>query len=113
MLVLAFAATSFAQDCESKQVTLNNGAATITGKTGDCNRFAFVIDEGQRVRVVLTSTDSKARFELQDGAEDETGAKSYSNLTSFDKVLTFTDFSIDVGGTNSTTFTLRITVTDR
>jgi hypothetical protein len=112
LMMLAFATASFAQQCEAKLVTLTNGSATVTGKTGGCNRFAFVIDEGQRVKANLTSTDSKARFELQDGAEDETGSKSYANLTSFDKVLTFSEFSIDLGGTASTAFTLKVTVTD-
>lgn len=110
--MLAFSFSASAQ-CEAKKITLTGGTATISGKLGGCNRFAFVIEEGQRVRAVLTSTDSKARFELQDGAEDETGAKSYSNLTSFDKILTFADFSIDVGGTAPTAFTLKVTVTDR
>jgi hypothetical protein len=112
LLVLALATANFAQDCGSKRVTLNNGSATLSGKTGGCNKFAFVIGEGQRVRVTLTSTDSKARFELQDGAEDETGSSVYGNLTTFNKVLTFAEFSIDVGGTNSTAFTLKITVSD-
>jgi hypothetical protein len=112
LLMLGFTATSFAQYCEPTLVKLTNGSATVTGKTGSCNRFAFVIDEGQRVKATLTSTDSKARFELQDGAEDETGSKSYANLTSFDKVLTFGEFSIDVSGTASTAFTLKVTVTD-
>lgn len=112
ILMLVFTVNLFAQYCEPTQVTLNNGSATVTGKTSGCNRFAFIIDEGQRVKASLTSTDSKARFNLQDGAEDETGSKVYSNLTSFDKFLTFGEFSIEVKGTASTSFTLKVTVTD-
>lgn len=110
--MLAFAIGSFAQDCTAKAVTLNNGTATLSGKTGGCNKFKFTITEGQRVKVTLTSADGKARFELQDGAEDEIGAVFYTNQTSLDKVLKFEEFSIDAKGTAGAAFTLKITVTD-
>ena len=111
-MMLAFAVSSFAQDCTAKAVTLNGGTATLSGKTGGCNKFKFKITESQRVKITLTSADSKARFELQDGAEDETGSVFYSNQTTLDKVLTFDEFSIDVKGTAGATFTIKITVTD-
>ena len=110
--MLAFPVSSFAQDCTAKTVTLNGGTATLSGKTGGCNKFKFKITESQRVKITLTSADSKARFELQDGAEDETGSVFYSNQTGFDKVLTFDEFSIDVKGTTGATFTIKVTVTD-
>lgn len=113
ILILATAFIGFGQDCQGKPVSLNNGTATLSGKTGGCNKFAFSIAEGQRVRVTLTSTDGNARFGLQDGAEDETGAEYYSNLTSFNNVLTFADFSIEVDGPQSTAFTLKIVVTNK
>ena len=111
-MMLGFAVSSFAQDCTAKAVTLNGGAATLSGKTGGCNKFKFTITEGSRVKVTLTSDDSKARFELQDGAEDETGSVFYSNQINFDKVLKFDEFSIDTKGSPGATFTLKITVTD-
>jgi hypothetical protein len=112
ILMLTSAIIGFGQDCESKSVKLNNGTATLSGKTGSCNKFAFSVEEGQRVKVTITSTDGKANFGLQDGADDETGSKYYSNLKSFNNILTFADFSIEVGGTASTAFTLKVIVTD-
>ena len=107
MLATALAVSA---QCEARTVSLASGAATLSGQTGGCNRYSFSISEGQRVKVTLTSTDGSARFDLQDGAEDETGAVLYSNRTSFDDVLTFTDFSIETKGSASTAFTLKITV---
>ena len=111
MLMLAFAISSFAQ-CEAKKISIPKDGITLTGKTGSCARFTTSITEGQKVTISLTSADGKTRFELQDGAEDETGAKVYSNRISFADVLTFTEFAVEVKGANSTDYTLKITVTD-
>ena len=111
MLILAFAITSFAQ-CEAKKITLTNGTATLSGKTGNCQRIAFDISEGQRVRVSVTSTDSRARFLIQNGAEDDTATTGWGPVASFDKILDSSYWEIGVSGTASTAYTLKITVTD-
>ncbi len=111
LIVSAFAVTSFAQECERKEITLNNGSATITGKTGGCNLYVFVTDPGDRVKATLTSTDSKARFTFTAGEETNEGYLTASNLTTFDKVLDVGYFLIDVKGTASTAFTLKVSVT--
>lgn len=107
ILMFTFAITSFAQQCERKEITLNNGSATVTGKTGGCNLYVFVTDPGDRVRATLTSTDSRARFTLTAGDDEMTS----SNLTTFDKVLDVGYILIDVKGTASTAFTLKVSVT--
>ena len=109
--MLAFAVTSFAQECERQEITLNNGSATVTGKAGGCNLFVFVTDPGDRVRVNLTSADSKARFIFTAGEETDSGYMTASNLTTFDKVLDVGYFLVDVKGTASTAFTLKVSVT--
>ncbi len=107
LLMSAFAVNSFAQQCERKEITLTNGSATVTGKTGGCNLFVIVTDPDDRVRATLTSTDSKARFTLTAGDDEMT----FSNLTTFDKVLDVGYILIDVKGTASTAFTLKVSVT--
>ncbi len=109
LLMFAFAVSSFAQECERKEITLTNGSATVTGKTGGCNLYVFVTDPGDRVKAALTSTDSKARFTFTAGEGDD--YMSSSNLTTFDKVLDVGYFLIDVKGTASTAFTLKVSVT--
>ncbi len=111
MLMLAFTVSSFAQECERKEITLNNGSATVTGKTGVCNLFVFVTDPGDRVKATLTSTDSKARFIFTAGEDTDSGYLTSSNLTTFDKVLDVGYFLVDVKGTGSTSFTLKVSVT--
>ncbi|NJM53145.1 MAG: hypothetical protein HC846_06985 [Blastocatellia bacterium] len=114
MLMLAFAITSFAQECERKEVELSDGfsgSVTLTGKTGGCNLFVVVMDGADRVKANLTSTDSKARFTLTAGEKTNPGYMTASNLTTFDKVLDVGYFLIDVKGTASTSFTLKISVT--
>lgn len=107
------AIASNAQDCRAATVTLNGGTATLTGKTGGCVKYRFVIESGQRARVTLRSTDNNARFALQDGAEDETGSTFYEGQSSLDKVLEFEEFSIEVTGTAGVGFTLSVKVSDQ
>jgi hypothetical protein len=113
LLVSAFATTSFAQECERQEVRLDsNRSATVTGKTGGCNLFVFVMDAGERVKATLTSADSKARFGFTAGEDTDSGYMTASNLTTFDKVLDVGYFLIDVKGTASTAFTLKVTLSD-
>lgn len=112
MLMFAFTVSSFAQECERKEVELSDGfsgSVTLTGKTGVCNLFVFTMDAGDRVKATLTSTDSKARFTLTRGEGNY--YMSSPNLTTFDKVLDVGYFLIDVKGTASTSFTLKVSVT--
>ncbi len=111
LMMLAFAITSFAQ-CEAKKITLSNGTATLSEKTGSCQRFAFDISEGQRVKLSLSSTDGNARFALQNGAEDDTGTTGWDNLSTFDDVPDSTYWEVGVTGTSTTAYTLKITVSD-
>jgi hypothetical protein len=115
LLMIAFSATSFAQECESKSFIFNGMPvggegdlqATLTGKTGGCNRFAYLdTDEDERTKVTLTSTDSKARFQIR---SKESG-KTYTNLTSFNQTIPAGTIEITVTGTASTAFTLKIIV---
>jgi hypothetical protein len=115
LLLVAFSATSFAQECESKSFIFNGMPlgdegdlqATLTGKTGGCNRFAYLDkDEDERTKVTLTSTDGKARFQIR---SKESG-KTYSNLTSFNQTIPAGTIEITVTGTASTAFTLKIIV---
>jgi hypothetical protein len=116
LLLVAFSATSFAQECESKSfifkglpVGSSDGDvfANITGKTGGCNRFRYLDkDEDERTKVTLTSTDGKARFQIK---SIESGT-TYSNLTSFNQTITAGTIEITVTGTDSTDFTLKIYV---
>jgi hypothetical protein len=115
LMMLAFAVTLFAQECEQKEVRLSGfttGSATVTGKTGGCNLFVFVMDGGDRVKATLTSADNKARFGFTAGEETDPGYMTFSNLTTFDKILDVGYFLIDVKGTASTTFTLTVSITD-
>lgn len=112
LLLSAFTINSFAQKCERKEIELSDGftgSATITGKTGGCNLFYAGIDGGDRVKITLTSTDGKARFTLTPG--DGKTYPSSPNLTTFDRVIEVGLFSIDVKGTDSTSFTLVVSVT--
>jgi hypothetical protein len=111
-LVLALAISSLAQ-CEAKKITLTNGTATLSGKTGGCNKFKFSVATGKRVRVTLNSADSKARFDLYwDAEEDETGTELFENQTSINEVLEYPNWLINIAGTSGATYTLKITVTD-
>jgi hypothetical protein len=112
LLLAAFSVASYAQECERKEVELSDGfsgSVTLTGKTGVCNLFVFVMDAGDRVRATLTSADNKARFTLTRGEGNY--YMSSPNLTTFDKVLDVGYFLIDVKGTASTAFTLKVSVT--
>lgn len=111
LLLMVYALTSFAQ-CDAKKVALNGGAKTITGATGSCQRFSFDIAEGQRVKVTITSTESKARFVIQNGAEDDTGTTGWGPMTTFDKVLDETYWEIGVTAPSSVSYTLKIVVTE-
>jgi hypothetical protein len=113
LLVSAFSADSFAQECERQEVRFDkNRSAVVTGKTSGCNLFVFAMDAGERVKATLTSADSKARFGFTAGEETNTGYMTSSNLTTFDKVLDVGYFLIDVKGTASTAFTLKVTLSD-
>jgi hypothetical protein len=113
LLMTAFATASFAQECERQEVRFDsNRFATVTGKTGGCNLFIFVMDAGERLKVTLTSTDGKARFGFTAGEDTDSGYMTSSNLTTFDKVLDVGYFLIDVKGTASTAFTLKVTLSD-
>ncbi len=112
-MVMAFAVGSMAQDCRAKTVAFTDGAATIQAKTGGCVKFRFMVEPGQRAKVTLRSSDNKARFDLQDGAEDETGSTYYEGQSSFDKVIEFDEFTIEVFGTSSVGFTLSVKVIDQ
>lgn len=72
----AFAAEAYGQDCRATDSNLTNGSFTASAKTGGCVKYRFEARPGQRLIVTLRSTDNKARFDLQDGAEDETGSIS-------------------------------------
>ena len=109
-LLLASVLSAAAQDCRAKDVTLSQGPVTLSGKTGGCLKYRFAVEQGTRAVVTLKSSDSKARFDLQDGAEDETGSSFYENLTSFDRVIAFDEFSVEVRGTGSASFTLTVKV---
>lgn len=114
LLITVFAINSLAQ-CQAKAVSFPSGSETITlsGKTGGCNKFKFSITEGQRVKVSLTSTDSKAKFNLQwSASEDETGTELFENQTSFDQILNYPDWEIWVTGTADASYALKITATD-
>jgi hypothetical protein len=116
LLMLAFATTSFAQECKPKSFIFNGmplGSsdgdlqATLTGKTGGCNKFRYLDkDEDERTKVTLTSTDGKARFQIK---SIESGT-TYSNLTSFNQTIPSGTIEITVTGTDSTDFTLKIFV---
>jgi hypothetical protein len=116
LLMVAFSATSFAQECEAKSFVFKGlplGSsdgdiwANITGKTGGCNRFRYLDkDEDERTKVTLTSTDGKARFQIK---SIESGT-TYSNLTSFNQTIPRGTIEIIVTGTDSTDFTLKIFV---
>jgi hypothetical protein len=117
LLISAFAATSFAQECEPKSIaftfppeseeSLGDTYATVTGKTGGCNRFRYLDkDKDERTEVTLTSTDGKARFQIK---SVESG-KTYTNLTSFNQTITAGTVEIIVTGTASTVFTLKVIV---
>lgn len=109
----AFAADSYGQDCRAADSNLTNGSFTASAKTGGCIKYRFEARPGQRLIVTLRSTDNRARFDLQDGAEDETGSNFYENQTSFDGKLEFEEFTIEVKGTASAGFTLNVKVIDR
>lgn len=110
-LSLALAACTFGQDCSATPVKINaNGSAAISGKTDGCVRYGFTIQQGSRVQITLTSADNAARFDLQDGADDETGAEIFAALTSFDRLLTFDEFSVDIHGSPAAAFTLKVNV---
>lgn len=111
LMLAVFAITSFAQ-CEAKKVTMTNGAKTITGTTGSCQRFSFDISAGQRVKVTITSTESKASFVIQNGAEDDTGTTGWGPMTTFDKVLNEDYWEVGVTATSTVSYTLKINVTD-
>ncbi len=110
VLMLIFTIDSFA--CEAKNITIPASGLTLTGKIGDCIRYGFTIDKGQKVTIVLTSSDSKARFVIEDGDEDDTGTTGWSNLTSFSKILDSTDWQVGVTGSSGAAFTLKITITN-
>lgn len=112
-VMLAFAFSASAQ-CEVKKVSFPSGSNTITvnGQTGGCTRYGFSITEGKRVTVKLTSSDSIARFDLQNGDDDETGTIVYEGKINFDGTLDTPDWQVVIKGTDSTTFTLKITVFD-
>jgi hypothetical protein len=116
LLLVAFSATSFAQECKPKSFIFNGmplGSsdgdlqATLTGKIDGCNRFRYLDkDEDERTKVTLTSTDGKARFQIK---SIESGT-TYSNLTSFNQTIPSGTIEITVTGTDSTDFTLKIFV---
>ncbi len=117
LLMSAFAATSFAQECEPKSISftfppeseesLGDTYATVTGKTGGCNRFRYLDkDKDERTEVTLTSTDGKARFQIK---SIESG-KTYTNLTRFNQTIPAGTIEIIVTGTASTAFTLKVIV---
>lgn len=113
VVTMALSISSSAQDCRAATMKLTDGAATISARTGGCVKYRFVIASGQRARVTLSSTDGKARFDLQDGAEDETGSTFYENQVSLDRVLEFEEFTIEVRGTSGTGFTVNVKVSDQ
>lgn len=109
-LMLCFAVSSYSQNCVAKNVKLTDGAATVSGKTGGCSIYVFSVDGGQRTRIDLRSSDNQARFDVQDGTEDETGAVFYENQTKLDKIFTFDEFTIEVRGTAGATFSFSVKV---
>jgi len=112
--VLAFTAEANAQ-CAAKRVAFptDSNTITLTGKTGGCNKYKFMVDVGQRVIVKITSTDNRARFSMQwDASEDETGTELFENQTSFDRSLEYPEWLIWATGTAGTAFTLKITAVD-
>ena len=109
-IMLGVAMTSYSQNCVAKDVKLTNGAATVSGKTGGCTIYTITVDEGQRTRIDLRSSDNIARFDVQDGASDETGSNVYENQTKLDKIFEFEEFTIEVRGTSGATFSLSIKV---
>jgi hypothetical protein len=117
LLLSAFAVTSFAQECEPKSINFTfppeseessgDTYATVTGKTGSCNRFRYLDkDKDERTEITLTSTDGKARFQIK---SIESG-KTYTNLTSFNQTIPAGTIEIIVTGTASTSFTLKVIV---
>lgn len=113
ILIAGLALTAFAQcDGPAKNVALTKGSATVSGKTGGCIRYAFKAASGQRLKIAFTSGDSIGRFDMQDGANDETGASVTTDLIGYNEVLEFDEFVITVKGTPSAAFTLKVIVTD-
>ena len=110
MLMLALAITSFA--CEAKPISIPVSGIKLTEKTGECMRYGFSIQAGQKVTISLTSSDGKARFLIENGDADDTGTTGWSNLTTFSKALNSEDWQVEVKGTEDAIFTLKITVTD-
>jgi hypothetical protein len=117
--VLLFACTAFAfgQNCGAKKVAFPEGGntMTLTGNTGRCSKFAFSVENGQKVNIKLTSTSGKALFNLQwDASEDETGTESIENQTNLVQTLKYPDWLISVfsrtGG--ATDFKMTITAVD-
>lgn len=112
--VLAMTAEANAQ-CAAKRVSFPAGGNTITltGKTGGCNKYVFMVDEGQRVIVKITSGDNRARFTMQwQAPEDETGTEVFENQTSLDRSLDYPTWEIWPTGTAGQTFKLTITAAD-
>jgi hypothetical protein len=117
VLLLICAAFNLGQNCVAKKVILPEGGNTITltGNTGRCNKYAFSVEDGQKVSIKLTSTTGKALFNLQwDASEDETGTESIYNQTNTVQTLKYPDWLVSVfsktGG--ATDFTLKITAID-
>ncbi len=108
--IVGFAISSFGQNCVAKDVKLTNGATTVSGKTGGCTIYVFSVKGGERTRINLSSSDNNARFDVQDGTEDETGATVYENQTKLDKIFDFEEFTIEVRGTAGATFSLSVKV---
>ncbi|MEP6945335.1 MAG: hypothetical protein ABJA02_05410 [Acidobacteriota bacterium] len=101
--------------CAPKQLAYSDGGDTISvdGKIGECSRFKFSIDEGQRVVVKILSADNKARFSMQrDAPDDDTPAELFEDQTSLDRKFKYTDWLISVTGTAGTAYQLTIKVSD-
>ncbi len=114
LIVVCLNAGANAQ-CAPKQLKFADGSDSITvaAKAGACAKYKFTVDEGQRVIVKITSGDGKARFNLQwDASDDETGTELFSNQTSLDRKMTYTDWLIWATGTAGVDFTLKITAVD-
>ncbi len=111
MLTLSFAASA---QCAEKNVSFPGDGNTITlsGNTGGCQRYAFSITAGQKVLIKLASADGRARFDLQNGDDDETGSIVYPNQANFNGELKTPDWMVNVKGSAATSFTLTITVAD-
>ena len=110
LLMLALAITSFV--CKAKSISIPSNGAILSGKTGDCMRYGFLIQAGQKVTVSLTSSDGKSRFSIENGDADDTGTTGWSNLITFSKALDSEGWQVEVQGTDNANFTLKITVTD-